>query len=177
MALQSIIIRNSIEPCKTGNCTNFDDDLCESEGLLDFSWKRKQKHTETFTNDPHTLIAETVLTQNDLDRPNVLWDNVMYYVSGFLVKSLLARVQCVTCRDELLLDPRDCHAYKMYNMYPVYAKFTAFKQQDRLVFPSASVLKIVKATEVIFRRRVIEQGFGISTDINLFGRIQSLGAV
>ena len=61
----------------------------------------------------------------------------------------------------------------MYNMYPVYAKFTAFGQQGGLVFPSASVLKIVKATEVIFRRRVIEQGIGISTDINLFGRIQS----
>ena len=135
--------------------------------------EKKKKHTETFTNDPHTLIAETILTQNDLDRPNGLWDNGLYYVSGFLVKSLLARVQCVTCRAELLLDPKDCHAYKMYNMYPVYAKFTTFKQQGGLVFPFANVLKIVKATEVIFRRRVIEQGIGISTDINLFGRIQS----
>ena len=99
--------------------------------------------------------------------------NVLYYVSGFQVKSLLARVQCVTCRDELLLDPKDCHVYKMYNMYPVFAKFTTFKQQGGLVFPSASVLKIVKATEVIFRGRVIEQGIGISTDKNLFGRIQN----
>ena len=60
LVLQRIIIKNSIEPSKTGNCTNFDDDLCESEGLLDFSWKRKQKHTDTFTNGPHTLIAETM---------------------------------------------------------------------------------------------------------------------
>ena len=46
------------------NCTNFDDDLCECEGLLDFSWKRKQTHTEpseTFRNDAHTLMAETIL--------------------------------------------------------------------------------------------------------------------
>ena len=141
--------------------------------MLDFSWKRKQKHTETFTNDPHALIAETILTQNDLDRPDVLRDNVLYYLSGFLVKSLLARVEYVTCRDELLLAPKDCHAYKMYNIYPVYAKFTAFKQQGGLVFPSTSVLKIVKATELIVRRRVIEQGIGISTVMNLFGRIQS----
>ena len=87
---------------------------------------------------------------------------------------MLARVQCVTCRDELLLDPKDCHAYKMYNMYSVYAKFTAFKQQGRLVFPSGSVLKIVESTEVVFRGRVIEQGIGISTDENLFRRIQSV---
>ena len=112
------------------------------------------------------------MIQNDLDRPNVLWDNVLYYESRFLVKSVLAREECITCKDELLLDPKDCHAYKMYNIYPVYVKFTAFKQQGGLVFPSTSVLKIVKATEVIFRGRVIEQGIGISTDNNLSGRIQ-----
>ena len=86
-----------------------------------------------------------------------------------MVKSLLARVQCITCKDELLLGPKDCHAYNMYNMY---AKFTVFKQ-GRLVFQYASVLKIVKATEIILRQRVIEQGISISTDKNLFGRIQS----
>ena len=41
------------------------------------------------------------------------------------------------------------------------------------MFPSSSVLKIVKAMEIIFGRRVIGQGIGISTDKNLFGRIQS----
>ena len=41
------------------------------------------------------------------------------------------------------------------------------------MFPCASVLKIVKATEVIFRGRVIEQGISIFTHKNLYGRIQS----
>ena len=36
LAYRRIIIRNSIKPSKMGNCTNFDD-LCESEGLHDFS--------------------------------------------------------------------------------------------------------------------------------------------
>ena len=127
LALRRIIIRNSIQPSKMGNCTNFDDDLCEYEGFLDFSWKRKQTHTEpskTLKNDAYTLMAETILNQNDLDRPNVLHDNVLYYVSGFMVKPLLPRVQCITYRDELLFDLKDCHAYNMCNMYPV---FTAFK--------------------------------------------------
>ena len=43
LALRRIIIRNSIEPSKTGNCTNFEDAFSDSQGLLDFSWKRKQK--------------------------------------------------------------------------------------------------------------------------------------
>ena len=36
-ALRQIIIRNSIEPSKTGNCTNFEDSLCQTNGLLDYS--------------------------------------------------------------------------------------------------------------------------------------------
>ena len=90
--------------------------------MLVFSWKRKETHTEqpeTFKNDAHTVMAETILVQNDLDRPNVLCDNVLYYVSGIMVKSSLARVQCITCRGELLLDLKDCCAYNKCNMYPV----------------------------------------------------------
>ena len=39
-ALRSILIRNSIEPSRTRNCTNFGDALCDSTGYLDFSSKR-----------------------------------------------------------------------------------------------------------------------------------------
>ena len=46
-ALHSIIIWNSTEPSKMGNCTNFDDALCESEGLVDFSQKRPEKNSLT----------------------------------------------------------------------------------------------------------------------------------
>ena len=46
------------------------------------------------------------------------------------------------------------------------------------MFPSASVMKIVKATEVMFRQSVIEQSIGVSAGKNLFGRIIVLfGAV
>ena len=49
LALQRIIIRNSIEPSKTGNCTNFDDDLCESEGCVTSHGKENKntlKHSQ-----------------------------------------------------------------------------------------------------------------------------------
>ena len=42
-----------------------------------------------------------------------------------------------------------------------------------LLFPSIALLKILKAAEVIFRRRVIEQGKGICFDKNLSAAIQS----
>ena len=42
-----------------------------------------------------------------------------------------------------------------------------------MVFPSVAVLKIVKATEVIFRRKVIENDIGISKEKHFDQKIQN----
>ena len=41
-ALRRLLIRNNIEPSKTGNCTSFDDSLCDSNGIFEISCKRKE---------------------------------------------------------------------------------------------------------------------------------------
>ena len=175
LALRRIVIRNSIEPSKTGNCTNFEDAFSESQGLLDFSWKRKQKPVDlvdSSASDTFSISAERMLIENDLNSPNILRDNVLYYASGFIVSSLLSKLDCTSCRSELLLDPNDCYASNM-SLFPFYAKFTTSKQKGGLVFPSIAVLKIVKATEVIFRRKVIENDIGISKEKHLDQKIQN----
>ena len=122
--------------------------------------------------DENLLMAEKVLFQNDLDNPNLLRDNILYYVAGYLVKSLCARLHCRSCQWELLLDPTDCHASKT-SVYPLYARFVAFKQKGGLIFPSLAVIKIVKATEVVFQRRVVDHGIGISSERNIGLKIQN----
>ena len=152
-SLWSIMIWNSIEPSKTGNYTNFDDALCESEGLVDFSWKRPEKtHSLTAQVDEsaHLVNAEKMLIQNDIDNPNMLLDNILYYVAGFIGRSLLGRLSGTSCISELLLDPNNCHGVNL-SSYPFYTHFTVLKQTCGLIFPSLAVLKIVKATEVVFQ--------------------------
>ena len=56
--------------------------------------------------------------------------------------------------------------------HPIHAKFTCFKQNGGLLFPSVAVLKIVKTTEVIFKKRVVWQDKGIARDKNLDLKIQ-----
>ena len=127
--------------------------MCESSGLLVFSWKRSQTVIESQSltiDDPDTVMAEKMLNENDMDHPNILRDNVLYYVSGFIVQSLLTKLQCANCRAELLLDPDDSHASHV-SSYPMFTRFTAFKEQGGLIFPSVAVLKIVKATLTILR--------------------------
>ena len=52
-ALRSILLRNSIEPARTGNCTNFDDALSHPNGFLNFSLKSEgeQQNDEVLSKD------------------------------------------------------------------------------------------------------------------------------
>ena len=84
---------------------------------------------------------------------------------------MLKKVKCEDCQSELLLDVNDPHDFKAAS-YPIHAKSTCFKQNCGLYFPSMAVLKIVKATEVIFKKRVVWQDKGISREKNLDLRIQ-----
>ena len=99
-------------------------------------------------------------------------DNVLYYIGGYILQSLLRKVDCEQCKEALLLDTENPHGQNMV-FYPLQAKFTCFKQTGGLLFPSIALLKILKAAEVIFRRRVIEQGKGICFDKNLSAAILS----
>ena len=160
----------------TGNCTSFDDVLCESSGLLDFQTKRKQNMVSESVprDDLETLQTERMVIAIDHEFPDSLQDNVLYYISGFIVRSLLKQLQCTVCRSELLLDVHDPHALRRYS-FPVQTKFTQFKQQGGLIFPSLAVLRIVKATEVLFKRRVMTNEIGITNEKNLDLKIQSAG--
>ena len=164
-ALRQNIIRNSIEPSKTGNCTNFKDSLCQTNGLLDYSWKPKHvTHLEECGNmhDEYTA-AEHILIHIDDQSPNCLQDNILYYIGGLIVHTLLQELECAKCKKELLLDPDNPTARNMTS-YPVFAKFTQWKQYGSLVLPSPAVLRMLKATEVIFKRMVIDTERGITTE-------------
>ena len=87
---------------------------------------------------------------------NEMKDNVPYYIT---VKSLLQKLECGHCKDKLLLDVEDDKVFQM-GTHPVFVKLTCFKQIQGLVFPSPAVLKIVKATEMLLKQRVLDEEKG-----------------
>ena len=96
---------------------------------------------------------------------NELKNRVLYYIAAFTVKSLLRKLECGHCKDKLLHDVEDHKVFQVAT-YPVFAKLTCFKQIQGLVFPSPAVLKIVKATEIVFKQRVLDEGKEINTSRN-----------
>ena len=84
---------------------------------------------------------------------------------GFLYCEVYTEIlKCAGYRSELLLDVNDPNGFKAVS-YPIHVKFTCFKQNDGLLLASVAVLKIVKATEVVIKKRVIWQEKGIAREI------------
>ena len=65
-------------------------------------------------------------------------DNTLYYIGGYILQSLLRKVDCEQCK-EALLDTENPHGQNMV-FYPLQAKFTCFKQNGGLLFPSMALL-------------------------------------
>ena len=144
---------SSIKPSNIGNCTHLDDALCEPNGLFDFLSKQNQ-HQETpidYNDNEENYICERMPIQLDQESPNELQDNVLYYISGFVIRALLSKLKCKECIGEWLPDPRDPYAFKGMD-YPIHTKFTYFKQKGCIILPSLAVLKKVKAVEVLFKK-------------------------
>ena len=66
---------------------NFEDTLCEPSGLLNFAWKHKQQipNDTCHAPEPHDIADERLLIHIDDESPNVLKDNILYYIAGFVV--------------------------------------------------------------------------------------------
>ena len=83
-ALRRLLIRNSIEPPNTGNCTHFADALCELNGLLDFpsKWNQHQESTIDYNDNEENYSCERMLIQFDQESLNELQDNVCTIYQG-----------------------------------------------------------------------------------------------
>ena len=82
--------------------------------------------------------------------PNVLRDNTLHYIAGYIIKKLLPDLQCVNCNVELLVNFQDPKGFNL-SSYPLCARLICFKQNGGLIYPSPAVQRIVKATDILFK--------------------------
>ena len=111
-ALQRLLLRNSIEPAKTGNCTPFVDVLHQPNGLFVVRSKRHQVSEAGNISVPDSELekCDHMLSQLDAGSSHDLLDNILFYICGFVIQQILQKLKCVSCRSALLLDPNDPHA-------------------------------------------------------------------
>ena len=52
----------------------------------------------------HLTNTESLMRYLDSELKNELTDNVLHYIAGFIVKSLLQKLECGNCKAELLIN-------------------------------------------------------------------------
>ena len=139
-ALRAILLRNSIEPSKTGNCTPFDDVFKSS--LIDFKRRAAERHHKTSEDTDREIIeAEQMAVHLNDESQNDLLDNILCYIAGFIVKNLMKVVQCTNCHEEMLKHRDDPHGYSGISIRRDHL-FSLCKQRGGIIISSSAVLKI-----------------------------------
>ena len=128
--------------------------------------KSGNQSTEETTNGELNREVDYFAVRLNDETQDILLDNVLCYIAGYIVKELLAKLTCTKCHAELLLDAGDPHGYRC-ETYPPDCVLTLHKQRGGLLFPSPAVLKIVKTSESAFKHTVIGSASGITSEKNL----------
>lgn len=83
----------------------------------------------------------------------------MYYISGYVVKTLLQNLKCESCI-RAILDTPSVHDHTYCNEgddNKSIRKFTFVKQRGGLKLPSDSVYKTIRLTETLFKSLIIDK--------------------
>lgn len=139
-ALRKLLAAQSIKSSKYANVLD-----CESTtSVFGFQWsKRKSSTVEAdVAIDVENLLP--MINSHVITSP--ITDNVLYYISGYIVRSMSGSVKCNECA-EALVDV-GCGSTSPNS------HLTRVKNTGGLVFPSQAVFKIVRFAENIFKRCV-----------------------
>jgi len=154
--MKQIILKNSITPSRSTNSIALDDDPVGN--IFEIKWAQKKVHLtesdvsdqgiESIENNCDELGDEMLLNKISImnnDSSN-LYDqklNILYYIAGFVVRTISQKVFCISCKKSLLQKQTD-HNY-VHNDF--FTKFVDIKNYGGLVSASSSVFEIIKEIE------------------------------
>ena len=159
--LRRMLLGNSVTPSANANCQVFDDTVV----ILIF---RTWKHAFPLVEDSHCPKDDEQDTDrvsgmiNDLMKSNPhseFIQNILEYISGFIVAKLVKQVKCPSCIANLTgSSPKPPtqseHDYFMQPVNKPKPSFLHFLNNRNLKIPSKFVVNIVKYAEHIFKLHV-----------------------
>lgn len=148
VALKQILLKNAIK-CKTnGNCNSFDDDVFGA--LLEFKWNKKKDNTGELNFETIDEIDQETLNRNILlnctnSSMSEAKQNILYYITGYVVRKISKHIDCVSCIQSLLLSQTSIdHNYPIPQLY---TKLTSLKNLGGLFLSSESSFKVIIEAE------------------------------
>jgi hypothetical protein len=141
-AMKKLLLKNSVSSSYATNCILMDSTNTNSI----FVGPKTKKHWI----DTEDIIVDEVIDDALLDSipnnygTNLIKDTILYYISGFIVRSIYLKIDCDTCVKSFMHVSSDynyCHEYSFYVL-------TDVKNRGGLVKSSIDVIQIVKFVEI-----------------------------
>lgn len=165
-AVRRLLYKNSIKPSINANCLT---EGFESSSILEFwSSKRALCDNEDLENNYET---ETLVESLDSFQLPPYQSNILYYITGNIVKKLKNKCNCTHCNDILLKSNNKTD--HEYTVNPSNSSgFLTFVNRGGLCVPSEIAFKIVMFCEKVFQ---IEIKVGFIGSINFKDTINAAG--
>lgn len=144
--MRKLLFRNSVKPSINANCTNPD---YENSAILEFRSAKRSIVDENSTTDENETDNSDVLMYL-LDRNNLsdYKNNILYYISGYIVMKILDKLTCQHCQALLITHRTQDHDYLIDVCE--FSSFTAFVDRGGLKYASRFVFDVVKYIEKLF---------------------------
>lgn len=140
-AMKQLCLKNLITSSYAANCVALDNSCYDS--IFEIRWKKRK--SEEIIEDDDEKIPDFLSFENDSVNINILKDNILYYISGFIVRTIFKKIECPTCTESLL--ERKTTIDHNYSHTNSYSALVNIKNRGGLVRSSTDVLKIVKFVE------------------------------
>ena len=120
-ALRALLQKNQITASEKANCTVIEEEKLSEE-----------------------LVQVDINIVNSLSCSTMWRDDVLSYIAGYIVKKITACIKCPECAIALVAVDTSHLALPESNLQP---RLMTFKTYGKLITPSKSVVKVVKATD------------------------------
>ena len=135
--MKQLFFKNSISSSYAANCIEMPNSSVES--IFEIRWSKRNSDDllnieyEEESNLSDFLIGET-------DQSRIIKDNILYYITGFIVRKLLKIIDCSTCVDNFIEQSSE-HNYSHKHVFSV---LTDGKNGGGLLKSSKNVMKLFK---------------------------------
>lgn len=155
-----MLYKNSVKSSVNANCIDFGS-LCSP--IMEFrSDKRSIIDNHTSINDDSDDFSDFLIDSNV--NLNTLQENILYYISGFVVRKLVNSINCDACINILFnTTSKPDHSYSAD--LESYKQFNIYVNRGGLISASNIVYQIIHFVEKVFR--TLEVRNGLSTNIKL----------
>eukprot|EP00795_Rhopilema_esculentum_P001055 gene1055-15385_t len=170
-ALCQILMRNSIMAFNKANVLSFE---AESNGSI-FSLRASKRRTPVAELLKPISEDETIESEEELHHLfgsiNVtsLQENILYYISGFIIRKIIHKIDCQQCSESLVIPVSSTDHF--YATMP-YAMLFSRKNRGGLIQASYGAFKVVEQCEKSFKMNVINSSRNqITSESNLLWKM------